>query len=123
MKNKLIYVASPYYHDNPYSMVLRAEAVANACYTMLRCGYNPISPIAHWHPMKLQGCKFEDVDDDLVRVNITLLKKCDMLLVLQLGGWEQSKGIIIEVAQARKLNIEVRYVKANEFMEMFGGTD
>ena len=121
LKGKLIYVASPYYHDNPLVMSTRYDAVAYFCYLMLRHELTPFSPICHWHPMKANGNTFKDIDNDLIRVNMEMLKKCDILLVLQLNGWKESHGVNAEVAQARELGLEVRYILSTEAITLFGG--
>lgn len=116
MKNKLIYVASPYYHDNPYVMSNRYKAVAGACYLLLREGFNPISPICHWHPIKNLPVNFDRVDNDLNRINKFLLLKCDIVIVLTLNGWEDSTGVKEEVKIAREHGITVQYVDEKEFI-------
>lgn len=119
-KESLLYVASPYYHDNPGIMKDRYEAVSEACYLMALSGWNVISPVMMWHPVKVSKAAFEGVvNSDLVRMNMALLKRCDTLVCLQIKGWEQSLGMLAEIDYARELGKEVRYYCFNEFFETF----
>ena len=119
-RESLIYVASPYYHDNLEIMKQRYDAVSDACYLMAMSGWSIISPVMIWHPVKVSKAAFEGViDSDLVRMNKALLLHCDALIVLQIKGWEQSKGIAMEVDWARDAGKEVRDFGYNAFFDTF----
>ena len=119
-KDSLVYVASPYYSDNPGIMRNRFELVKQACYLLLTNGYNPLSPIMIWHQVRESGVAFDGVTDpDIVRMNRKLLDKCDSLLVLCASGWKESVGITEEVRYARESKMKVVYCKFNEFIDRF----
>ena len=113
-KSGLIYVASPYYHNNHFVMVERWETTAKACYILLQAGYNVISPILHWHPVKKLGLPFEHVDKRLIEMNIKLLNCCDEIIVLTLNGWQESLGVAEEIEYARINSIPVTYINSAE---------
>ncbi len=116
MRDKLVYLASPYHHDNYYVMKARYEDTARACYYLLRNGFNVVSPICHWHPMKIVAGSFDAVDDDLIRTNTHLLTACDAIWVVMFNGWKGSAGVSEEIALARKLGKEVRYFTYQELV-------
>ena len=109
-KQGLIYVASPYYHDNHYIMEERWEITSKACYIMLQAGFHIISPIMHWHPTKKLGLQYGQVDDKLVALNVKLLNCCNEIVVLTLNGWKESLGVTAEIEYARTNNINLVYL-------------
>lgn len=46
--------------------------------------------------------------------DLQFLARADELLVLQLPGWEQSKGVLVEIAAAQARNIPVRLMPLGE---------
>ena len=115
MKDKLLYVAHPYYHDNPMVMTDRYEAVCEACYLMLASGYKPVSTVMMWHPLKSQF-NLDQYESVIMETCFCLLVTCDVLVVLTLPGWKDSKGIEGEVEWARHLKIPVRYTSAKDLI-------
>ena len=49
----MIYLASPYTHDDPNVERERYESVCTVCAKFARLGKHVYSPIAHWHPIAL----------------------------------------------------------------------
>jgi len=113
MKGKVLYVASPYYHDNPWVMIERYAAVSKFCLLLLSQGYCPISPIMIWHPV----AEAIGIDEDAVlRADKQLITKCDSLVVFTLNGWQDSKGVAKEVEWARELKLPVRYMNEKDII-------
>ncbi len=113
MKGKVLYVASPYYHDNPWVMVDRYEATSRFCLLLLAQGYCPISTVMIWHPAKKQF-NITSCESKIMQGCLELLSKCDTVVVLTLPGWKESKGVQEEVAFARSLEIPVRYMNEKD---------
>jgi len=115
MRDKLLYIAHPYYHDNPMVMLERYEAVCEACYLMLSSGYKPVSTVMMWHPVK-KKFNLEFCEPMIMQTCLCLLITCDMLVVLTLPGWKESKGVQEEVTWARELKLPVRYVSVKDLI-------
>jgi len=110
---RLIYLASPYTHGNPavrYARYSQTKCVV-AAYTMLRL--HVISPIVHFHPVADAydlPTDFEFWRDH----NLTCIRRCDELHVIQLPGWEISKGVQEEHAFAKSLAKPIQLVPSPE---------
>ncbi len=92
----LIYLASPYSHDESRVRDARFIAVCRAAAALMREGYLIFSPIAHAHPIAQHGLPlgwefWRDFDEQFLTV-------CSAMLLLELPGWERSTGVAAEEA-------------------------
>jgi len=104
----LIYLASPYTHEDAAVMRSRFETVCERAAYLMRRGLHIYSPIAHSHPIAQYGLpkdwKFwEEYDRKILAV-------CGELYVLTIDGWFQSKGVSAEINIALELLLPVKYV-------------
>jgi hypothetical protein len=105
----MIYLASPY---SDMSIIVRQSRYLKARKFMaktLKEGINIISPIVIWHEIAINenmGVTF----DEFECFDLELLSICSELWILKLKNWENSKGIKSEIARARMLGINVKYV-------------
>lgn len=103
-ETSLVYLASPYSHDDPSVREDRFQAACRAAAHLMRAGLRVFSPIAHTHPILLAsdlptGWEFWEAYDEAV------LRACRALVVLKLDGWKDSTGVRGEVRIARRLNL------------------
>ena len=112
----MIYLASPYSHPDPAVRQQRFEAACRAAASLLRAGINVFSPIAHSHP--IAGYGVPATWDFWVQVDREFLRKCEVLAVLTLDGWEQSVGVAAEIAMAQEFGMPVLYVAPGELDEL-----
>lgn len=106
MKDKLIYVASPYSHDDESVREARFVEVCKASALLLSLGLKVFCPIAHTHPIIKHGNMgygFEHWKE----LDALMVYKSDLLLVLMLPGWQLSKGVAAECEMARCCGIGV----------------
>lgn len=107
----LIYLASPYSHPDYAVRMTRFVQVCALAARLIRQGYLVFSPIAHTHPIAINGDLplgfdyWEQFDTRLIGV-------CDEVWVYKLPGWEQSVGIQAEISIAAELGKPVSYVDA-----------
>lgn len=96
----LIYLASPYTHEDPWVMGKRAEAATKAFARLLCDGLCAYSPIASCHAAAVEhgldtGWAFWKAYDQ------RLIDACDSVMVLTLPGWRESVGVAAEIEYAR----------------------
>lgn len=115
----LVYLASPYYHDNSYVMQERYEAVSHAVMLLTTAGISAISPVTVYHPFKKLDYKFNQTDSDLSKVCSSILYHCDAMYVLTLNGWKDSIGVKAEVEMARGLFMPVRYYSTEDLIKEY----
>ena len=107
---QLVYVASPYFHECAKVRQQRVDA-ALAAVAGLTC--EPYQNLVPFSPV-VYTCEIEKMLPDAPRegwyaFDLVFLKKCDALLVLELEGWELSKGVSIEIGHALKNGIPVTW--------------
>ncbi len=67
------------------------------------------SPIVHCHPL----AEAMDLPRDFefwMHYNIGMMRHASYIYVLQLEGWENSKGVKAEIKFARTLDIPIKYI-------------
>ncbi|GIW80418.1 MAG: hypothetical protein KatS3mg105_2225 [Gemmatales bacterium] len=104
----MIYLASPYSHDDPTVCEQRYRDACRAVAGLLHQGLPAFSPIVHSHPLVQYGLPADW--SFWQRYDRELLARCDEVVVLMLEGWEKSVGVREEVRIARELGKPVRYL-------------
>lgn len=104
----MTYLASPYSHDD--FVVCADRYYTTLAHVARRTKENKhvISPIVHWHVAAIT----HDLPGDAqfwLDWNMKLLNLCDSLEVLCLPGWEESKGVQLEIQQALHLGLPILY--------------
>jgi hypothetical protein len=92
----LAYLATPYslYPGGLWAAFFAAAQLAG---NLLRAGIKVYSPITHSHPIAIHA-GLDPLDHDLwLDFDRMMMERCDVLIVAHLEGWEQSKGIALEV--------------------------
>lgn len=87
-----IYVASPYTHPDPVVMAERAHRAMDYTAGLIMEGKWAYSPIVHCHEMAIKF-NFPVHHDFWMGFDAAMIAPCKEVHVLQLEGWEQSKGI------------------------------
>ena len=108
----LIYLATPYSHDNPRVMEARFEAACHVAGKLMANGELIFSPIAHTHPIAVR-CDLPRGWDFWHKYDLEMLKACEKLLVVKMPGWDSSKGIAGEIAIAKQLGKPVEFMEFN----------
>jgi len=108
-KEELIYLACPYSHNDPKVREERFHQVNKVASGLMSEGYYILSPISHTHPIALSG-KLPLGWEYWEGYDTLLIKSCKCVLVLQLDGWKESKGVQAEIKIAEKLGIPVEYI-------------
>lgn len=97
----MIYVASPYSDPDAAVRQVRAEAVARFTARMMALGYMAWSPIVHGHALAEHVPEAQrEAHRFWMQHCSSMLKKADALVVLQLDGWLESRGVQWEIAEA-----------------------
>jgi len=97
MGNKLIYLASPYSHEDMKVCRERFERVCFVAARLMEKGLFVYSPIAHTHPIAIHG-GLDHLDHDFwMNMDKVMMDRCDELYVCAMDGWKESEGISIEI--------------------------
>jgi len=101
----LIYLASPYTHQNAEVRRYRYTQALRATRLLMLQGRHIWSPIVYTHQLAEAGMPVEwEFWESFDRA---MLSRCQELWVLALDGWRQSRGVQEEVRMARELGLRV----------------
>ena len=107
----MIYLASPYSHINPAVREERFLQVRFVTVAMLRAGQPVFSPIVYGKDLEKQiGYTFENWQI----LNDAMIKACEVMFVLCLDGWKESRGVAHEIKLARSLGKAIAYIDQME---------
>lgn len=113
-QDHLIYLATPYSHNDPAVRQRRFEVVNRVTAAMYLRGMYVFSPISHGHPVAEAG----QLPGDWMfweAHNLVMLRRCTELFVLQQEGWENSKGVAAEMEAAATLRIPITHIGVDEY--------
>jgi hypothetical protein len=105
VESTLIYLASPFASDSSSVREARLEAVRHVCGKLVDEGKIVLSPMVYTGELALRGYH---PPQGWYAFDLQFLARADELLVLQLPGWKESKGVLVEIAAAQARNIPVR---------------
>ena len=116
---EMIYLACPYSHDNMGIREWRYKRVTEAAAILVFTRKIPVySPITQTHPMDVHrilhmpDVKLGDEHDFWLNMfDFPFLRTCSNLAVLMLPGWEESKGVSMELKEAKWLGLEIEYLE------------
>ena len=106
----MIYLASPYTHEDPAVREERFEEVCKAAGSMMLDGLWVFSPIAHTHPIAVRSDLPLEFDY-WKHYDEAMIAACDELVVLKLSGWEMSRGVKAEMDIAFRLHKPISYME------------
>lgn len=109
--SKLIYLASPYSHQNKTIMYKRFIDVCNVAGKLTNLGYYIMSPISMNHPWK-EHCDIEIgyTWEFWQKFDTELINNCYAVWVCTMDGWKESTGVQAEIKIAKKSGKEIKYV-------------
>ena len=113
-KHRLIYLASPYTHENKNITEWRVRAVTAATAELINKGYCVFSPIVYTHELAKVMPDSHDTHDNWIAIDKWFMDMCAILGVLTLPGWELSVGIGIEEEYMGKQNKPLLYISPEE---------
>ena len=101
-----IYLAAPYSHPDLQIREIRVQQVSRAAAQLMRDGHCVFSPLSHSHPIANHiGNHLEH--DFWLNQCLPFIPWCDELWVMQLDGWEDSRGIEMEIEAASKAGKDI----------------
>ena len=110
----MIYLASPYSHPDPDVRNARFVDVCRAAGRLMLASCDPVfSPIAHGHSVAEHAEGIDAMDAEFwMRQCVGMLRLADILYVLKLDGWQESRGVREELEIARAFGIPVKFLEA-----------
>lgn len=116
---KLIYLACPYTHKYESVMEDRTQKATKVAAMLMEDRNNVFSPLTHSHA--LVSHMEEDLQTSFsfwLSRDLQIIDFCTHVYVLMLDGWDESKGVAVEIAYAKEWNIPIKFL--NEEGEIVG---
>ena len=110
----MIYLACPYWHDDPEVRQKRFELVTELAGILEARCQRVFSPITHSHLIERESGVRRD-HDYWMPMDLRILAICDSLQVLVLDGWRESVGIEAEIDFASQLHIPIDYIDPADY--------
>jgi len=102
----LIYLASPFTHENTnveHHRFIQAEVITAL---ILKNNFNVFSPIVHCYEIA-KKFTLPSHFEFWAKYDEAMLKRCTHVVILDIEGWEISKGVANEKRLAEKYNIPI----------------
>lgn len=115
----MLYLASPFSHDDPEVREARYKAALAETALMLSSGHNVFSPICYSYQFE-RDCGLSDWAF-WMRVDLDILSRCGEVHVLMLPGWDVSRGVKAEIEHARKIGKPIKLRKPEASNLTVGG--
>lgn len=107
--SKLIYLASPYSHQNKDVEISRYLEISTIAANLMKNGFVIFSPIVHCHPIAI----FHSLPTDFKYWENYLkvfIRKSDEVIVAMMDGWRKSKGVQEEIRLAIEIGVPASYL-------------
>lgn len=107
--NRYLYLASPYTHADPEVRRMRFEEAERALAWMLGKRIWAYSPIVHCHQLSIRNA-LPPNHEFWFEYDCAMIRASEGVAVLQIDGWEQSKGVRAELDFAAGICLPVTRV-------------
>lgn len=104
----MIYLASPYTHDDPNVREVRYLKAVAETVRLASLRHVVYSPVVHWHEVAKRHFLPHDASFWEYQ-NRSMLRLATALYILTLDGWQESVGVTQEIFWAKELNIHIIY--------------
>lgn len=106
----MLYLATPYSHENPE---IRRERYLKACRitaVLMKAGIPVFSPLLNSVPAVEEG-GLELEHDGFLAIDLPILRRCEEVLIVDIDGWDKSKGVQTEMNEALLRSIPVTLIE------------
>ena len=114
IRPELVYLASPYSSPHPVERDYRYLMACKAAAYLIKQGYEVFSPIAHSHGIAMVGDGLQH-SELWYEADRRIFDICDLLVVAKIDGWDNSKGVQMEIGWARNKGIPIEYLEQEQF--------
>ena len=103
--NGYLYLATPYSHPEPKVMDARRQVTAAYAADLANRGQKAFAPIVYSHALVAAGAQ----PDSWYAFDLFFLEKASGMILLTLPGWQESQGLLLEIAYAKALRKDITY--------------
>lgn len=115
-KKKLIYLASPYSHEDLSVTAARRLYVTIVAAILIEEGHHVFGPITESTCYQDVNSKIGGQWETWAEHDEMMIDRCDEMFVLTLTGWTKSKGVQAEVKYAASRGMPITYLDLYEYL-------
>ena len=117
----VLYLAAPYSDPDKDKRQWRYKMVTAAAAKLISKGHIVFSPITMTHPIdELLAAEGESLGSNYwIAFDLSFMKFCSEMRILQLPGWEQSRGIKRESQIFRQQGKKISYMSVEEVSDTY----
>ena len=101
-----IYLASPYTNQDPEIVSARVKAINAHAALLMNQGHIVFSPISHSHYIAIEN-NMPTTFEFWQKHNHDFIVWCNLVMVLRMNGWQESRGVVDEIRYAKSINKKV----------------
>jgi hypothetical protein len=101
------YICSPFTDPDPEVRRRRYEQALQATATLMLRDYCVFSPLSHSIPLTDPRFELPQYHEFWMKQDLAILEASVGVILLQLPGWEQSRGVRAEIEHAKKCGLPV----------------
>jgi len=98
-----IFLCAPYTNHDPEIVNARVTAINAHAAFLMNQRHIVFSPISHSHPIAIEN-DMPTTFEFWQRQNREFIVWCDVVMVLRLNGWQESRGLVDEMKYAKLIN-------------------
>ena len=115
-EDEMVYIASPYTHSDAAIVRARVKAARAVAADTAGHGKTAFSPVLYTHTLLEAAGAIPP--SGWYEFDLCFLEKAKEMVILELPGWEDSQGIMIEKAFAHGRRIPVVHVKLDQIRDL-----
>lgn len=104
----MIYVAAPYSSPLVGVQEQRLDRTIEFVLHLTRQGVTAFSPVVYFYPVA-RALNLPEDATTWHNHNMQFLRRADAVFVLRLTGWDQSKGVQVEMKLAKALGVQIAH--------------
>lgn len=113
---RMVYVGCPYWHEQEQIRSYRRRKAIEYSERLFKLGIPFYSPLMYSERFKNNNAK----EGYWIKHGLKMVEVCTEVHVLCLDGWEESNGLIGEIARAEKMGAEIKHITHVERISFHG---
>lgn len=113
----MIYIISPFWHEDESVRDRRRNIAIRYTDALIKRGVNVFCPLKYSQNNITKSTKEEGY---WLSFDVEIMRCADEVHVLKVDGWKESKGVAIEIKEADKLKIPIKYISTVSSISIMG---
>lgn len=117
MTRPLIYIACPYSDPNEDKRMYRIDEACRWAALLFNQGLSVFSPLSHGFAFVDNIAIAENTHERWLALDKAILAHCDAMLIVQIAGWNTSRGVLEEIEFCLRNSIPIYSTDGDIFLD------